>query len=211
MVEHAVDEGRVIRGVVGGLVQGPCCAWMGASGSSRTRNYRAGSGSSGTVAAFGMVPSCLPLMPTPPDRPAKSLVDGDASQADQAEQPPDPGDGQCREPPRSRLAALPSGQVPDAVLYVPAGTPTPPTPREHSWREPYRPRELRTVWHQSSTQIPESFALDRWGDFPEDEQFELADELGDAWADRGRLPPFLGLADRRPSGLAPERPRPLRP
>jgi hypothetical protein len=39
-----------------------------------------------------MVPSCLGLMRAPPDRPAKSLVDGDASQADQVEQPPDLGD-----------------------------------------------------------------------------------------------------------------------
>ncbi|MER5738350.1 DUF1963 domain-containing protein [Streptomyces sp. NPDC002262] len=77
------------------------------------------------------------------------------------------------------------GQAPDAVLYVPAGTPTTPSPLEDGRREPYRPRELRTVWHQPSAQMPESFALDRWGGFPEDEQFELADELGDAWAHGG--------------------------
>ncbi|MER6016300.1 DUF1963 domain-containing protein [Streptomyces bluensis] len=81
------------------------------------------------------------------------------------------------------------GQVSDAVLYVPAGTPTTLSPLAHGWREPYRPRELRTVWHQSSAQMPESFALDRWGGFPEEEQFELADELGDAWADVGGYRP----------------------
>ncbi|MGQ5639950.1 MULTISPECIES: DUF1963 domain-containing protein [unclassified Streptomyces] len=81
------------------------------------------------------------------------------------------------------------GQVPDAVLYVPAGTPTTPSPLEHSWREPYQPRELRTVWHQLSAKMPESFAVDRWGDFPEDEQFELADELGGAWEDMGGYRP----------------------
>ncbi len=37
--------------------------------------------------------------------------------------------------------------------------------------------------------MPESFALDRWGDFPEDEQFELADELSDAWAHVGGYRP----------------------
>ncbi|MGV9755763.1 DUF1963 domain-containing protein [Streptomyces tricolor] len=85
------------------------------------------------------------------------------------------------------------GPVPDAVLYVPAGTPTMPSPLEHSRREPYRPRELRTVWHQSSAQMPESFALDRWGDFPEDEQFELADELCGAWEDVGGYRPSWTL------------------
>ncbi|MFH8405714.1 DUF1963 domain-containing protein [Streptomyces sp. NPDC018019] len=85
------------------------------------------------------------------------------------------------------------GRVPDAVLYVPAGTPTVPTSLEHSWREPYRARELRTVWHQPSAQMPESFALDRWGDFPEDEQFELADELSDAWAHVGGYRPPWAL------------------
>ncbi|MFE6097707.1 hypothetical protein ACFQ7M_37900 [Streptomyces massasporeus] len=37
------------------------------------------------------------------------------------------------------------GQVSDAVLSVPAGTPAAPSPPAHTWREPYRPRELRTV------------------------------------------------------------------
>ncbi|MFI2608502.1 DUF1963 domain-containing protein [Kitasatospora sp. NPDC018623] len=82
-------------------------------------------------------------------------------------------------------------QVSDAVLYVPAGTPTAPTPLGHSWREPYRPDELRTVWHQLSVPMPESFALDRWGDLPEDEQSELADALADAWAHGGgHRPPW---------------------
>ncbi|MFF7092409.1 DUF1963 domain-containing protein [Streptomyces rubradiris] len=85
------------------------------------------------------------------------------------------------------------GQVPDAVLYVPAGTPTTPSPLEHSWRKPYRPRELRTVWHQLSAQMPESFALDRWGDLADDEQFELADELADAWAHVGGYRPPWSL------------------
>ncbi|QQC93073.1 DUF1963 domain-containing protein [Streptomyces alfalfae] len=85
------------------------------------------------------------------------------------------------------------GQVSDAVLYVPAGTPTTPSPLEHSWRVPYRPRELRTAWQQPSAQMPESFALDRWGEFPEDEQFELADELADAWADVGGYRPSWAL------------------
>ncbi|MFS7877204.1 DUF1963 domain-containing protein [Streptomyces asiaticus] len=85
------------------------------------------------------------------------------------------------------------GQVSDAVLYVPAGTPTTPSPLDHSWREPYRPRELRTVWHQPSAQMPESFALDSWGEFPEDEQFELADELDDAWAHVGGYRPSWAL------------------
>lgn len=84
------------------------------------------------------------------------------------------------------------GHVSDAALYVPAGTPTTPSPLAHHWREPYQPRELRTVWHQSSAQMPESFTIDRWGDFPDDEQFELADELADAWADVGGYrPPWV--------------------
>ncbi|MYR59792.1 DUF1963 domain-containing protein [Streptomyces sp. SID625] len=77
----------------------------------------------------------------------------------------------------------------DAVLYLPAGTPATPSPLDHGHREPYRPRELRTIWHQPSAQMPESFALDTWGDFPEDEQFELAEELADAWADGGGYRP----------------------
>ncbi|MER6075338.1 hypothetical protein ABT187_42485 [Streptomyces sp. NPDC001817] len=81
------------------------------------------------------------------------------------------------------------GQVSDAVLYVPAASPTTPSLLEHSRREPYRPRELRTVWHQPSAQMPENFALDRWGEFPEDEQFELADELADTWAHVGGYRP----------------------
>ncbi|MDX2291440.1 DUF1963 domain-containing protein [Streptomyces roseofulvus] len=85
------------------------------------------------------------------------------------------------------------GQVSDAVLYVPAGTPTTRSPLEHGRREPYRPRELRTLWRQPSAQMPESFALDRWGGFPEDEQFELADELGDAWAQVGGHRPAWSL------------------
>jgi hypothetical protein len=51
-----------------------------------------------------MVPTCLRLMSAPPDRPAKSLVDGGARQGDQVEQAPDLGDSQGREPPRSRPA-----------------------------------------------------------------------------------------------------------
>ncbi|MEU5718090.1 DUF1963 domain-containing protein [Streptomyces sp. NPDC020403] len=85
------------------------------------------------------------------------------------------------------------GQVSDAVLYVPAGTAATPSPLAHSRRAPYRPRELRTVWYQPSAQMPESFALDRWGDFPEDEQFELADEIGDAWAHGGGYRPSWAL------------------
>ena len=41
--------------------------------------------------------------------------------------------------------------------------------------------------------MPESFALGRWGEFPEDEQFELADELGDAWAHLGGCRPSWAL------------------
>lgn len=93
----------------------------------------------------------------------------------------------------SGTEVLAGGQVSDAVLYVPAGTPTTPGLRAHTWREPYRPRELRTVWHQPSAQMPESFALDRWGEFPEDEQFELAGELGDAWAHVGGYRPSWTL------------------
>ncbi len=85
------------------------------------------------------------------------------------------------------------GQVPDAVMYVPAGTPSTPTPLEHAWRKPYQPRELRTVWHQSSVPMPESFALGRWGDLADDEQFELADELDDAWSHVGGYRPPWAL------------------
>ncbi|MEV4342478.1 DUF1963 domain-containing protein [Streptomyces sp. NPDC049590] len=83
-------------------------------------------------------------------------------------------------------------RVPDAVLYVPAGTPVSPVPLGHGRRTPYKARDLRTVWHQSSAQMPESFALDTWGAFPDEEQFDLADELGDAWAQVGGYrPPWV--------------------
>ncbi|GHF52636.1 DUF1963 domain-containing protein [Streptomyces griseosporeus] len=86
-------------------------------------------------------------------------------------------------------AGVAEGPVADAVLYVPAGTPAGPRPLAHSWRKPYQDRELRTHWHQSSAQMPESYALDTWGDFPEDEQFDRAEELGDAWSDLGGYRP----------------------
>ncbi|MGV9345645.1 DUF1963 domain-containing protein [Streptomyces spiralis] len=83
------------------------------------------------------------------------------------------------------------GHVPDAVMYIPAGTPTTRRPLEHAWRKPYQVRELRTLWHQLSPQMPESFALDTWGDFPDDEQFERAEELADAWSQvGGHRPPW---------------------
>ena len=82
-------------------------------------------------------------------------------------------------------------QEDDAVLYVPAGTPTTRQSVEHPWREPYQERELRTLWHQSGPQMPESFALDTWGEDADEEQFELAEELEGAWwHESGHRPPW---------------------
>ncbi|NYI07842.1 DUF1963 domain-containing protein [Allostreptomyces psammosilenae] len=85
-----------------------------------------------------------------------------------------------------------SGVVPDAVMYVPAGTPTVRRPLERSWREPYQPRQLQTLWHQPCPPMDDSFAMDTWGDDPDDEQYELADELGNAWTRvGGHRPPWV--------------------
>ena len=103
-----------------------------------------GLATAGTVAAFGRVPSCLHLMPTPPDRPATSRVEGDASQADQAEQPPDLGDGQGREPPRSRLAVLPSSSLIDPLwdqFQAPYGRPNPAGLPPQPYQRPDRVRQ----------------------------------------------------------------------
>ncbi|MYY87100.1 DUF1963 domain-containing protein [Streptomyces sp. SID335] len=135
-----------------------------------------------------------PMLPHGVPRPSEHFV----ASVDLAVLPPDatdlplPADGHLLLFSGTDMHGI-GGPVPDAVLYVPAGAPTTRSPLEHSWRAPYRPRELRTLWHQPSAQMPESFALDRWGSFPEDEQFELADELSDAWAHVGGHRPAWAL------------------
>ncbi|MGW8699783.1 DUF1963 domain-containing protein [Streptomyces eurythermus] len=134
-----------------------------------------------------------PLLPHGAPKPSEPFV----ASVDLAALPPDatglplPADGHLLFFAGSEVSL--EGQVPDAVRYVPAGTPTTPSPLGHSWRKPYRPRELRTVWHRLSDQMPESFAVDRWGDLADDEQFELADELSDAWAHVGGYRPPWSL------------------
>ncbi|MFH9009651.1 DUF1963 domain-containing protein [Streptomyces afghaniensis] len=76
------------------------------------------------------------------------------------------------------------GLVHDAVMYVPAGTPTTRRPVEDSRRKPYRPRQLHTLWHQLCSQTDASFAEDRWGD-PDEHQYALAEELNNAWSRTG--------------------------
>ncbi|MEU7046146.1 DUF1963 domain-containing protein [Streptomyces varsoviensis] len=148
--------------------------------------YLAESGDGPLVARIGGVPLLPHGVPEPSD-PFVASVDL-AALPPGATSLPLPADGYLLFFSGTEVSGI-GGQVSDAVLYVPAGTPTAPSPLENSWREPYRTRELRTVWHQPSAQMPESYALDRWGDFPEDEQFELADELSDAWAHVGGYRP----------------------
>ncbi|MFE6225978.1 DUF1963 domain-containing protein [Streptomyces sp. NPDC057854] len=133
-----------------------------------------------------------PLLPHGAPRPSAPVV----ASVDLAALPPDatglplPSDGHLLLFSGTEVQGV-GRQASDAVLYVPAGAETSPSPVGDGLREPYQVRELRTVWHQPSAKMPESFALDRWGELPEDEHFELADELDDAWADGGgHRPPW---------------------
>ncbi|MFF4343079.1 DUF1963 domain-containing protein [Kitasatospora sp. NPDC001540] len=141
-----------------------------------------------------------PLLPDGVPRPSEPLV----ASVDLAALPPGatglplPADGHLLLFSGTEVRG-PGRQAADAVLYVPAGTPTAPRPAEDGSHEPYPPRELRTAWHQPSAPMPESFALDRWGDFPEDEQSELADELDTAWERLGgHRPPWTLQLGGRP-------------
>lgn len=75
------------------------------------------------------------------------------------------------------------GRVSDAVRYVPAATPTV-ARRADSGYEPFAPQDMRTMWGHLSAPDPESFAEARWDD-PDDERYELADELQSAWTHVG--------------------------
>ncbi|MBO8198505.1 DUF1963 domain-containing protein [Streptomyces smyrnaeus] len=75
-----------------------------------------------------------------------------------------------------------TGPVSDAVRHVSAHTPT--AARADTGHEPFAPQEMCTTWHHLSPPDPESFAEARWEE-PDDEQYELADELQSAWTHVG--------------------------
>ncbi|MET9111306.1 DUF1963 domain-containing protein [Streptomyces zhihengii] len=72
------------------------------------------------------------------------------------------------------------GHRPDAVRYVPAGSPA--VPRRAGGREPFTERALFLASGGLSEQQPEDFAEERWGE-PELSHYELAGELAEAWQD----------------------------
>ncbi|MFC9064218.1 DUF1963 domain-containing protein [Streptomyces harbinensis] len=75
------------------------------------------------------------------------------------------------------------GPMSDAVRHVPAGTPAA-VRRVTAGRGPFEPQDMRTMWHHLSPPMPESFAEARWED-PDDEEYELAEELESAWTHVG--------------------------
>ncbi|MBT2413019.1 DUF1963 domain-containing protein [Streptomyces sp. ISL-12] len=75
------------------------------------------------------------------------------------------------------------GQRGEAVLHVPAGTPTA-TRRTDSDFGPFEPQELRRMWQHLSPVDTDAFTETRWED-ADDEQYELAGELEDAWTHVG--------------------------
>ncbi|WP_344524650.1 DUF1963 domain-containing protein [Streptomyces albiaxialis] len=75
------------------------------------------------------------------------------------------------------------GPMNDAVCHVPAGTPATVRHAETAYG-PFVPQDMRTMWHHVSPPMPESFAEARW-DEPDDEEYELAEELQSAWTHVG--------------------------
>jgi hypothetical protein len=65
------------------------------------------------------------------------------------------------------------------VVHVPAGAATD-VRKAGSAYGPFAEQELRTVWRHLSPLDGESYAESRWEE-PDDEQYELGGELGDAW------------------------------
>ena len=75
------------------------------------------------------------------------------------------------------------GPMSDAVCHVPAGTPAA-VRRVETGYGPFESQDMRTTWHHLSPPMPESFAEARW-DAPDDEEYELAEELESAWTHVG--------------------------
>lgn len=83
------------------------------------------------------------------------------------------------------------GAAPGAVVYVPARTAT--AARPVGDRAPFVEKRTRRWYRRLEPQSHESFAVDRWGLVPEDEHFELAEELDDVWREVYGLPPGWDL------------------
>lgn len=135
-----------------------------------------------------------PLLPTDAPTPSDPFV----ADVDLAALPP--GATNLPLPADGRLLFFASPDVggaqgvrPDTVLYVPAGTPTVVRPLDEAWRKPYQPRELRTFWQAPAVREPESFALETWGEEADEEEFELAEQLDDAWGAAGENRPVWVL------------------
>ncbi|MEU1051738.1 DUF1963 domain-containing protein [Streptomyces sp. NPDC005876] len=71
------------------------------------------------------------------------------------------------------------GPAGGSVVHVPAGAATD-VRKAGSVYGPFAEQELRTVWRHLSPLDGESYAESRWEE-PDDEQYELGGELGDAW------------------------------
>ncbi|MDA2807470.1 DUF1963 domain-containing protein [Nocardiopsis suaedae] len=83
------------------------------------------------------------------------------------------------------------GPAPGEVVYVPAGSAT--AARPVGERAPFTEKRTARSYQRLEPQSHESFTVDRWGPAPDDEHFELAEELDDAWRDVHGLPPGWDL------------------
>jgi hypothetical protein len=72
----------------------------------------------------------------------------------------------------------------DAVLHVPAGTPTTERRAEPAYG-PFPTQELRRRWQHLSPADTDVFTEARYGDDADDEQYETAQELESAWTEVG--------------------------
>ncbi len=76
-------------------------------------------------------------------------------------------------------------------MHVPEGSAA--VARPVGERVPFTAKQATRSYRRLEPQSCESFAVDRWGPAPEDEHFELAEELDDAWREVYGLPPGWDL------------------
>ncbi|GGS74762.1 DUF1963 domain-containing protein [Streptomyces griseoviridis] len=84
------------------------------------------------------------------------------------------------------------GRLGGAVRHVPAGTPVAERRVETAYG-PFAARELRRMWHHLAGPDAETWAEARWED-PDDERYELAEELESAWTEAGGSWPVWSFA-----------------
>lgn len=178
MTDHVIDTGTTERFRASAAAQGLPPAeveeWI------RTVLPKAGLTARGDGPAAGRYGGDALLPPGAPD-PSLPFV----ASVDCAALPP--GSTGLPLPPDGRLLLFAhpdldgDGPQPDAVRYVPAGSPVVPRRRDGN-RDPFPERALFLAPGSLSAQQPEDFADGWWGE-PELEHYDLAGDLGDAWDD----------------------------